>query len=411
VADAQARKFDCLLVWKLDRFGRSLMDCLRKYRSLPVAGHPNGKCGDGPADPLAWRCALCNIEDMPPRKSAQYREPSAIQEAVRRIQQFLSLRRAEIGALLKQTVSAWIDDNAPRLGASLAFYTLLSLTPLLIVVVAVAALAFGQKAAQGQLIWEIQDLVGTEGARAIQGLIQSAYKPATGTTATVLGVLTLVFGASAVVVELRDALNTIWHVPAPATFSSLRSFLRLVKERFYLFGLILGVGFLLLVSLALNAAIAALGSLFGSLLPASESVLHLAVFLISFLVITFLFAAIYKVLPDVQLKWSDVIVGACFTSLLFTIGKQLIGFYLGKASFGSTYGAAGSLVIVLVWVYYSAQLFFFGAEFTKLYTETFGSRLDAKLEVHPPKPESVIVDPTTGLPAGTGNEEASVRLT
>lgn len=289
----------------------------------------------------------------------------------------MRLRRSEIGALLKETGKAWIDDNAPRLGAALAFYTLLSLAPILIVVVAIAALAFGQKAAQGQLIWEIQDLVGTEGARAIQDLIQSAYKSATGTMA-VLGVLTLVLGASAVMVDLRDALNTIWHVPA-APFSSLRSFLRLVKERFYLFGLILGVGFLLLVSLAVNAAIAALGSLFGLLLPASVSVLHLAVFLISFLVITFLFAAIYKFLPDVQLKWSDVIVGACFTSLLFAIGKQLIGIYLGKASFGSTYGAAGSLVIVLVWVYYSSQLFFYGAEFTKIYTETFGSHLDAKL--------------------------------
>jgi membrane protein len=337
-------------------------------------------------------------------------EPSAIHDVVQRIRQFLGLRRAEIGALLKETGKAWIDDNAPRLGASLAFYTLLSLAPILIVVVAIAALAFGQKAAQGQLIWEIRDLVGTEGARAIQDLIQSAYKPATGTMATVLGVLTLVLGASAVVVDLRDALNTIWHVPA-APFSGLRSFLRLAKERFYLFGLTLGVGFLLLVSLALNAAIAALGSLFGLLLPVSESVLHLAVFLISFLVITFLFAAIYKCLPDVRLKWSDVIVGACFTSLLFTIGKQIIGIYLGKASFGSTYGAAGSLVIVLVWVYYSSQLFFFGAEFTKIYTETFGSRLDAKLNVHPPKPESEIVSPTTGLPAGKDNQEASVRLT
>jgi len=338
-------------------------------------------------------------------------ELSAMQEVVQRIRQFLNFRRAEIGGLLKETVNAWIDDNAPRLGASLAFYTMLSLAPLLIVVVAVAALVFGQKAAQGQLIWEIQDLVGTEGARAIQSLIQSAYKPANGATVTVLGVLTLVLGASAAVAELRDALNTIWHVPAAGSFSSLRSFLRLVRERFYLFGFILGVGFLLLVSLALNAAIAALGFRFGSLLPASEPILRVAIFLISFLVITFLFAAIYKFLPDVQLKWSDVVVGACFTSLLFTIGKQLIGLYLGKASFGSTYGAAGSLVIVLVWVYYSAQLFFFGAEFTKIYTETFGSRLDDRLKVHPPKPASVIVDPTTGLPAGKGNQEAPVRLT
>jgi membrane protein len=338
-------------------------------------------------------------------------EPSAMQEVVQRIQQFLRLRSAEIGALLRETVNAWVDDNAPRLGASVAFYTMLSLAPLLIVVVAVAALAFGQKAAQGQLIWEIQDLLGTEGARAIQDLIQSAYKPAAGTAATVLGVLTLVLGASAAVVELRDALNTIWHVPAAPAFSSLHNFLRLVKERFYLFGLILGVGFLLLVSLALNAAITALGFLFGSLLPASEFVLRAAIFVTSFLVITFLFAAIYKFLPDVRLKWSDVIVGACLTSLLFSIGKQLIGIYLGKASFGSTYGAAGSLVIVLVWVYYSAQLFFFGAEFTKVYTERFGSRLDDKLKVHPPNPENAIIDPTTGLPAGKDNEEAPIRLT
>ena len=338
-------------------------------------------------------------------------EPCAIQEIGQRLRQFLRLRSTEIGGLLKQTVNAWIDDNAPRLGASLAFYTLLSLAPVLIVVVAVAALAFGQKAAQGQLIWEIQDLVGTEGAKAIQGLIQSAYKPAAGTTATVLGILTLAFGASAVMVELRDALNIIWHVPAAAAFSSFHSFLRLIKERFYLFGLVLGVGFLLLVSLALNAAIAALGSLFGSLLPAPESALHVAIFVISFLVTTFLFAAIYKFLPDVQLKWGDVIVGACFTSFLFTIGKQLIGIYLGKASFGSTYGAAGSLVIVLVWVYYSAQLFFLGAEFTKIYTETFGSRLDARLAVTPERPENAILDPATGLPVGKGNEKVSVTLT
>ena len=198
-------------------------------------------------------------------------EASAVREVAQRLRQLVPLRSAEIGTLLKRTVNAWVDDNAPRLGASLAFYTLLSLAPLLIIVVAVAALVFGQKAAQGQLIWEIQGLVGKEGAQAIQGLIQTAYKPAAGTMATVLGILTLVFGASAVVVELRDALNIIWHVPSPASFASLRSFARLIKERFYLFGLILGVGFLLLVSLALNAAISALGSRFGSHLPFSES--------------------------------------------------------------------------------------------------------------------------------------------
>jgi membrane protein len=297
----------------------------------------------------------------------------------------LRLRCAGWGALLKQTFNAWNDDNAPRLGAALAFYALLSLAPLLIVVVAVAAFVFGQKAAQGQLVWEIQDLVGTEEAGAIQSLIQSAYKPAAGgTAATILGILTLAFGASAVLAELREALNLIWHVPATATSSSLRAFLRLIKDRFYMFGLILGAGFLLLAALVLNAVIAAAGSLFGSLGVGSKSLLQVALFVISFLAITFLFAAIYKLLPDVQLQWSDVIVGACFTSVLFTIGKQLIGVYLGKAGFATTYGAAGSLVVVLVWVYYSAQLFFFGAEFTKIYTETFGSRLDSKIEVNTP---------------------------
>ena len=198
-----------------------------------------------------------------------------------------------------------------------------------------------------------------------------------------MGILTLVFGASTVVVELRDALNTIWRVPAPEAGSGFQSILRFMKERFYSFGLILGVGFLLMVSLILNAAIAALGSYFGSILPTSETLLHIFVFLTSFVVVTFLFAAIYKLLPDIHLKWSDVIVGACFTSLLFTIGKQLIGIYLGKESFGSTYGAAGSLVVVLMWVYYSAQLFFLGAEFTKVYTREFGSQFAATLQTSP----------------------------
>ena len=305
----------------------------------------------------------------------------------------------------------WIDDRAPRLGASLAFYTLLSLAPLLIVVVAVAAVLYGQKAAQGQLVWEIQGLVGADGAKTIQGLIQSAYKPESGIVATILGILTLIFGASTVVVELRDALNTIWRVPSPAASSGFQSILRFMKERFYSFGLILGVGFLLMVSLILNAGIAAVGSYFGSMLPTSEALLHITVFLISFLVVTFLFAAIYKFLPDVDLKWSDVIVGASFTSLLFTIGKQLIGIYLGKASFGSTYGAAGSLVVVLMWVYYSAQLFFLGAEFTKVYTEKFGSQFAAKLQDSPVSPVGVIVDPSTGLPVGQTDRNITVKLT
>jgi membrane protein len=296
-------------------------------------------------------------------------------------------------ALLRETVIGWNDDNLPRLGASLALYTLLSSAPLLIIVVAIAGIAYGKQAAQGQLFWQIRDLVGTVGARAIQGVLEGAYKPGTGAVATGLGLLTLAFGASSVVGELREALNTIWHVPAESSSLGFASVIALLKARVYSFAFVLGIGFLLLVSLVLNAWLAAMGKFFGGYLPAPEGVLQAATSLISFLVITALFAAIYKLMPDVRLRWSDVTVGAAFTALLFTVGKYLIGLYLGKASFGSTYGAAGSIVIVLVWVYYSSQLFFLGAEFTKVYTEKFGSRLTDKLELHAPKSESVIVDP------------------
>jgi membrane protein len=344
-----------------------------------------------------------------PKQSADA-EPSVVHEILRHVKDFSYLRVKELLGMFKETVSEWVNDKAPRLGASLAFYTLLSLAPLLVVIVAVAALVYGQEAARGQLVWQIQGLVGTDGAKAIQGLVQGAYKPGTGVIATLLGFLTLAFGASSVVVELRDALNTIWHVPLDRGGTGLSSIFRLAKERFYSFAMILGIGFLLLVSLVLNAWIAAMGKFFTSALPTPESLLHMATFLISFLVITFLFAAIYKMLPGVSLKWSDVAVGASVTSLLFTIGKQLIGLYLGKTSFGSTYGAAGSLVIVLVWVYYSAQLFFLGAEFTKVYTKTFGSQFASQFERVPPKPNNVIIDPATNEPATGTNGEIKVNL-
>jgi len=344
------------------------------------------------------------------QKQSAEGEPNVVHEILHHIREFSYLRLKELLGVFKETVSEWVNDKAPRLGASLAFYTLLSLAPLLIVIVAVAALVYGQEAARVQLVWQIQGLVGPDGARAIQGLVQGAYKPGTGVIATLLGFLTLAFGASSVVVELRDALNTIWHVPFDRSNTGLSNIFRLVKHRFYSFAMILGVGFLLLVSLVLNAWIAAMGKFFASALPTPESLLHVATFLISFLVITFLFAAIYKMLPDVRLQWSDVAVGASVTSLLFAIGKQLIGLYLGKTSFGSTYGAAGSLVIVLVWVYYSAQLFFLGAEFTKVYTKTFGSQFARQFERVPPKPDNVIIDPSTNEPTTGGNGEIKVNL-
>ena len=333
-------------------------------------------------------------------------ETGDCEDVVRHLKQFSRLRPAEILQALRETVSEWSSDNVPRLGASLAFYTLLSLAPLLVVVVAIAALVYGKQAAQGQLFWQIRGLMGQEAARTIQGLLQSAYKPATSALATVLGVLTLALGASSVVVELRAALNTIWHVPADSGASGFSGLISMAKERFYSFAMILGVGFLLLVSLILNACIAAMGKFFGEFLPAREGALQGATSIVSFLVITGLFAAIYKFIPAVRLKWSDVIVGASVTALLFTVGKQLIGLYLGKASFASTYGAAGSLVVVLVWVYYSSQLFFLGAEFTKVYTKRFGSHFAAKLNPTPPKPEAVLVQP-----GSTGERNPAILTT
>jgi hypothetical protein len=206
-----------------------------KIKPFPTAGYTGG--------------ASQNFRGSCMDDSSKPSGPESTQSVVRHLRLFARLSLQEYGALFQKTVNAWIEDKAPRLGASLAFYTLLSLAPLLIVVVAVAALVYGQQAAQGQLVWEIQGLVGADGARTIQGLIHSAYKPGSGTVATVLGVLTLIFGASTVVVELRDALNTIWRVPAPEASSGLQSVLRFMRERFYSFGLILGVGFLLMVSL------------------------------------------------------------------------------------------------------------------------------------------------------------------
>jgi membrane protein len=302
----------------------------------------------------------------------------------------LRLRFQDLGALLREAASEWHSDNVPRLGAALAFYTLLSLAPLLVVIVAIAAFAFGRKAAEGQLAWEIQGLVGLDQARAIQAMIRASVRPQAGAIAALTSILTLILGATGVVVELQDSLNHIWHVPASTRFAGIRGLLR---QRVYSFVMVLAIGFLLLASLVVSAWIAATGKFFGSMAPFHESNLHLLTALVSFVVITFLFAAIYKVMPDVQLQWSDVLVGASVTSLTFTVGKQLIGLYLGKAGVGSSYGAAGSLVAVLVWVYYSAQLFFFGAEFTKVYARKYGSQFAAKLEPIVSNPGSGIATP------------------
>jgi len=298
---------------------------------------------------------------------------------LRHLKLFSRLHFKDWGGLIEQTFSEWNNDNAQRLGASLAFFTLLSLAPLVVVVVAVGAAVFGHQAAEGEFAWEIRGLVGPAGAQAIQDMLRGAYKPQDGAVATILSVLILLFGATSVASELHEALNIIWHVPPKAGKLSSR-IADFVHERFLSLMLVLGAGFVLVVSLIWSAWIAAMGRFFGSVLSVPESILHLTTFVVSFVAITLVFATIYKFVPDVPLKWSDVIVGACFSSLVFAIGKQVLALYLGKVGLGSAYGAAGSLVTVLVWVYYSAQLFFLGAEFTKIYTGTYGSHFAQKIE-------------------------------
>jgi len=283
-----------------------------------------------------------------------------------------SLQSSQLWSLAEGTWDSFLAHNVPRLGAALAFYTMLSLAPLLVVVVAVAGWVFGREAAVGQLVWQIQDLAGYEGAQAVKALLTAAHKPAAGSIAAILGILTLFAGASSAIAELREALNTIWNVPKKRR-GIVQSVLAILKDRTMAFAMVLGIGFLLLVSLAINAALAALGGYFQAYLPANEWILQSANFVISFFVVTFLFTLIYKVLPDIYIAWTDVALGAAITSLLFTFGKTLLGLYLGKAAFVSTYGAAGSLVVLLLWVYYSAQIFFLGAEFTHTYAERYGS--------------------------------------
>jgi membrane protein len=276
--------------------------------------------------------------------------------------------------LIKDTASSWSEINAPRLGASLAFYTMLSIAPLMIVCIGIAGLAFGKDAAQGQIMAQLSGLIGMEGAQTVQTLVQHASKPSSGIIATTVGVFLLLFGASGVFGELRDSLNTVWGVK-PASTSGIMGFLR---YRFVSFAMVLGIGFLLLVSLILSAAIAAAGTFFGSWLPASEWLLHAANTLFSLASITVLFALTYKLVPDVEIRWRDVWIGAAVTAALFTVGKTLIGLYLAVASVGSAYGAAGSLVVFILWVYYSAQIFFLGAQFTRTFSDRHGSRAQAR---------------------------------
>ncbi len=296
---------------------------------------------------------------------------------------------AQAKDLLLSAYRDWTEDEAPRLGAALAFYTILSLAPLLIITIAIAGMVFGREAAQGQLTAQFSNLIGTDGAKAIEGMIAGASKKSSGIVASLLGLLTLVWGATSVVTELRNAMNRIWEVPGKQD-TGVKD---LVKERSYAFALVLGCGFLLIAALVVSAAVATVGKFIGQALPAPKLVLHLLDIVVSLIAMTGVFALLFRFLPDITLEWRDVLVGAAFTAVLFTVGKVLIGLYLGQAGFGSTFAAAGSVVIVIVWVYYSAQLFFFGAEVTQVYAHEHGSKAhgteDRREAPHHGRPELV----------------------
>ncbi len=271
----------------------------------------------------------------------------------------------QVVPLLKQTYAKWSEHEAPRLGASVAFYSVLSFAPILVLITAVIALIFGQVSAQSALVSQARQFMGDREAETVQSLLKSAQKPSSGIFSSVVAFVTLLFGASGVFNELQDALNLIWDAP-PQTSAG---FLGMVKQRLFSFGMVLSIGFLLLVSLIVSSVLAYLGKSFGQLLPVPAIVLEAVNFVVSFAVISALFGLMFRYVPRVKVPWRDAIAGAIGTAFLFTIGKFLLGLYLGKASVGSTYGAAGSFVAVVVWIYYSAQILFFGAEFTHVYSQ------------------------------------------
>lgn len=278
----------------------------------------------------------------------------------------------EAFALLKKAAWDWFDDQAPTLGAALAFYTVFSLAPLLIITVSIAGLVFGREAAQGQIFDQLRSLVGEASAGAMQDVVENANStPATGLVATLIGFVTLIVGASGVFGQMQTSLNFIWGVQSKPG----RGILGLLQDRVLSFGFILVVGFLLLISLLLTTAIAFIAEWFGGIVPGIEMLIQAANAILSLAVITLLFAMIFKFLPDAKIAWRDVWIGALITAALFTVGKEVLGLYLGKSGVGSSYGAAGSLIVLLLWVYYSAQIVFFGAEFTKVYANRFGSHV------------------------------------
>jgi membrane protein len=272
------------------------------------------------------------------------------------------MKAGAILGLLKQTVNEWLDDRGFTRSASLSYYTVFSIAPLLLIATAVASFAFGREAVTGQLQSELEGMVGESGAKAIQEMMKSASKPGAGIVATILGVAMVVIGATGAFVELQDTLNDMWGVDKNKS-SGIIGFLR---ARFVSLAMVLVIAFLLLVSLVVSTGLSAVGAYSAQVLPAWQITLQIVNLVVSFVVITLLFAAIYKVLPNVKIAWRDVWLGAAVTSVLFSIGKLLIGLYLGKSSASSSYGAAGSFAVLLIWINFSSMILFLGAEFTQV---------------------------------------------
>lgn len=273
-------------------------------------------------------------------------------------------------SMLKEAFQEWKDDEALQLGAALAYYTIFSIAPMLLVAIAVAGFVWGREAVQGELVAQIQGLVGRQGAEAVQTMIANAGKQQSGGIwATVIALGTILFGATGAFAQLQSSLNHIWNVEQRPDLGVKG----LVKARVMAFGMVLVIGFMLLVSLVISTAVAALGNYLGGRMPGAQTLISLVSFVVLFALITFLFAMMFRFLPDVKIEWRDVWVGAVTTALLFSIGKYLIGLYLGNSSVASTYGAAGSLIILLLWIYYSTQILFFGAELTQVYARRYGS--------------------------------------
>ncbi len=270
--------------------------------------------------------------------------------------------------LFKDIFESWNKDKVPQMSAALAYYTIFSIGQLLFIVIALVGLIFGQQAVQGQIFGQVQGLLGAQGAQFVQAAVQSAYNPRASLIAGGIGIVTLILGALGVFGQLQDSLNTIWEVQLKPS----AGWRGMLQQRLLSFTMLLGIGFLLLVSLVISAALSALVTFMGSYLPMSPSVVEGINFFFSLIVITILFAFIFKYLPDAEISWRNVWIGAALTALLFTIGRFAIGFYIGNGRIGTAYGAAGSVIIVLVWVYYASLILFLGAEFTKAFATHYG---------------------------------------